>query len=264
MGMRSEYAAYEFWVDEGKWPMDTQRYVFLARAFRQIGSARFGEQWTNNEPFATRRAAPELVALLSKRTTELSFDEVARLRELRAHDEAAIRPLIAQAEARARAVQEEVVRQCEAGVLRSALRPVHGGAMAVLPPAYWNGADPRRRFYLCQMDRFDPFGSGLAGEGFGYIFIERESLEAYLLSQPFAPKHAELDFHLSPYMQTLITVARKMAIAPDNQPKKEAVIAELKAIWTGPEPLGKTMAEYMATILREPESQLGRARKKKV
>ncbi len=38
---------------------------------------------------------------------------------------------------------------------------------------------------------------------------------------------------------------------------------EIKLAWTGQEPLGKTLVEYMATILREPESQLGRGNKKK-
>ncbi len=113
------------------------------------------------------------------------------------------------------------------------------------------------------MSLAEPFGNGMGGNGFGYIFIERASLERFLLSQPFAEKPTGLDIHLSPFLQTLVTVARKMQITPTNQPKKEAIMEEIKLAWTGQEPLGKTLVEYMGTILREPESQLGRGNKKK-
>jgi hypothetical protein len=133
--------------------------------------------------------------------------------------------------------------------------------MQVIPAHLWNGS-VGERFYFCQMSLTDPFGLGVTGTGFGYIFIERVSLNQFLLSQPFAQKPSGLDFHLSPYMQTMATVARKLEITPLNQPKKAEIIAELKMAWTGAERLGENLLEYMATILREPDSQLGRRRRK--
>lgn len=135
--------------------------------------------------------------------------------------------------------------------------------MQPIPAHCWNGVNATNRFYLCQMSLRDPFGAGFAGASFGHIFIEKSSLDRFLLSQPFAAKPAGLDIHLSPYLQVLVTVARKMQITPENQPKKEAIVEEIKAAWTGdPDLLKDTLAGYMATILREPESQLGRGKKR--
>jgi hypothetical protein len=51
-----------------------------------------------------------------------------------------------------------------------------------------------------------------------------------------------------------------MQITPQNQPKKELVVDEIKKTWSGP--LSDKLVKAMATLIREPESQLGRAKKK--
>jgi hypothetical protein len=59
----------------------------------------------------------------------------------------------------------------------------------------------------------------------------------------------------------MLGVAEKLQITPENQPKKASIVAELEAAWTLSDPLSANMIEAMATALREPGSQLGRAAK---
>jgi hypothetical protein len=60
----------------------------------------------------------------------------------------------------------------------------------------------------------------------------------------------------------MLSVARKLEITPSNQPKKEVVIEALREAWTRSPELSDNKIESMATLLREPESELGRARKR--
>ena len=57
----------------------------------------------------------------------------------------------------------------------------------------------------------------------------------------------------------MLAIAKDMNIAPDRQPKKEQLIATLESKWTGPDKLSKNLLSAMATLLREPDSQLGSA-----
>jgi hypothetical protein len=58
----------------------------------------------------------------------------------------------------------------------------------------------------------------------------------------------------------MLAVTKSMQITPQNQPKKELVVDEIKKTWSGP--LSDKLVKAMATLIREPESQLGRAKKK--
>ena len=39
---------HNHWDHPERWPRDTPDYVFLARAFQEIGRARYGNQWTDS------------------------------------------------------------------------------------------------------------------------------------------------------------------------------------------------------------------------
>jgi hypothetical protein len=54
-------------------------------------------------------------------------------------------------------------------------------------------------------------------------------------------------------------VATELEITPTNQPKKEAVKFALRTAWKGPQ-LPSYLSNAMATLVREPESKLGRAK----
>lgn len=94
-----------------------------------------------------------------------------------------------------------------------------------------------------------------------YFFVEASSFYRLCAEHVTESPPRENDVHLSPYMQIMVNVAREMNITPENQPRKIDVEERLKAHW----PRGLTQSENlikaMATLLREPESQLGRAKK---
>ena len=133
--------------------------------------------------------------------------------------------------------------------------------MRVVPKVAWNTDRWRYRFVLCQMNPSAPYERVFTSSEHCWIFVTGESLGKFLLTKPFAEIASKDLPHLSPYLRTMLEVARKLAISPSNQPKKEEVIAAIEATWTGTA-LSNNLVKVMATILREPESQLGRARKK--
>jgi hypothetical protein len=141
------------------------------------------------------------------------------------------------------------------------VRPTGGGVMRAAPREWWNTEGWHTRFTMCQLNPDKPFGLGSTGDNYCWIFLTRESLDKYLRSQPFAPVPEGIGMHFSPYLRVMLAVANKLKISPDNQPKKSEIVAELSSAWTGPGPLSKNLLNSAATLLREPESQLGRARK---
>jgi hypothetical protein len=50
-----------------------------------------------------------------------------------------------------------------------------------------------------QLKPSEPFGLGFAGDNYCWIFLTRESLDKFLLRQPFSPVAANIEVHLSPY-----------------------------------------------------------------
>ena len=60
-----------FWNTPGEWPNDPPGYVFLARAFDEIGSARFVEKWSKKE----EKTKQEL-ALVDPDADDLALTEV--------------------------------------------------------------------------------------------------------------------------------------------------------------------------------------------
>lgn len=94
-----------------------------------------------------------------------------------------------------------------------------------------------------------------------YIFVEKDAF--YRLCAECDPPDQlnPSEVHFSPYLKVMLRVAKMLAITPENQPKKIEVIAELQARWPVGVAHSANLVEAMATLLREPESQLGRAKK---
>jgi hypothetical protein len=159
-------------------------------------------------------------------------------------------------------VREAIATACEAGELVAALRPKDGGSMQECPREWWNTDRIDQRFHRCLMSPHDPFGPGIDGDGYCQIFLTRDSLDRFLTAQPFAPVATAHDGHLSPYLKFMLAISKKLGISPEHQPKAEQLRAEIRSAWTGPKPLSERQVDMMATFLREPESQLGRALKK--
>jgi hypothetical protein len=86
----------------------------------------------------------------------------------------------------------------------------------------------------------------------------RKSFDQYLLSYSDTKIDAETLPHLSPYLRTMIAVAKRLEVSPANQPKKVSVEAEIVTTWRGAKAPSPTQIASMATFIREPESQAGR------
>ena len=100
--------------------------------------------------------------------------------------------------------------------------------------------------------------------------MSKRTLTNFADKQPFRPRiNQQFEGHLSPYMNLMLAVAKEMSIKPDNQPKKEEVIEKLIEVAARDfgeeltEELSNNLLQGMATLMRELESQKGRAKKKR-
>lgn len=247
---------HRIWNRETQWPADPVGHVFLARAVQRIGNAMFGGEWLGSET-SLRPAAvskPTLghldLVIIPRRATPSRLEPpdpniVTPIKD----KEAALRRL--------RSVYVTVVEACQSGVLVTAARARAGGRMTQLSRTVWNTDRWLSRFDTCEIDVEAPFEHPWKGEG-SWIFVTEKSLDKFLFSLPHhQPTENNLP-HLSPYLRTMITVAAKVEISPDNQPKKESLVADICAAWKGPGALTNHLAQAMATLLREPASQSGR------
>jgi hypothetical protein len=151
----SSFWLSSFWAQPNSWPHDPLGYVFLARAVEEIGRSKFEDNWRGDE---TTAAAGRIM------------DADARRKAIKRLD----------------TVQQEIVRQCEAGTLVCAYRPIEGGSMYAMPREWWSTEKWPQRFIICQLDPSAPFASGFAGEGYCWLFMMRESLDKYL--RRFSPQ----------------------------------------------------------------------------
>jgi hypothetical protein len=266
----------EFWLRK-QWPNDPKGYVFLARALLELGRARYGERWTGGEytvvmprvledfsfemgdyAYATRllqKHRPDVFPAKSDSnclTPELWYIAC----DISRHQYEAVRPLLV----RRLSVEQEFTRRAEAGDLATAYRPLLGGDMSAIPSCWWN-TEGLERFQMCQLNPDDPYGPGFDDERNVWIFVSRESLDTCLSSQQFAPLPSGVQCHVSPYVRLMLSVAQQLDITTENQPKKDVVMEALRRGWPSSVPRSENLLEAMATLLREPGSQLGRAKK---
>jgi hypothetical protein len=222
-----------FWSKPEHWPIDAEGYVFMARAFNQIGKAMFGDYWLGHEHLATAdwNSDPGLIA-------------------------------------RRAAVLQEIAKRLQEGGLVAGNRPKEGGPITDTPKTWWNTELDRMamRFINCEINPKDPFGGPVISARNSWIFIKRNSLDELLERQPFGPVQIPIaDHYLSPYMKIMLSVARKMKISPDNQSRKKLVEQEIiNAPLTAslPKKLSDKLLGAMATLIRDPESQAGKAKKR--
>jgi len=161
-------------------------------------------------------------------------------------------------------VQAEMTRSAERGVLAFVSRPKAGGPLYKVERDRWNTEALWSRFRYGQFKPSDPFSTGLHTEGTHFLFVSLESLQAWAKSRQTKATSAGAgspERPVSPYMAVMLEVARRLEITPDNQPKKAVVELELQRAWRGDSPLSQNLIRVMATLIREPESQAGRAAK---
>jgi hypothetical protein len=187
---------FEFWVIRKDWPGDTASHVFLGNAVNEIGKALFGSDWTGAEP------ATELMPLSNRQRERGCFGEKV------AKDRAAKRPAME----RFSRVKATIIRLAETEHLTTALRPKLGGDPVAIHRSLWNSERLSVRFDRCQMNPRDPFGVGVAGDGYCWIFVTRESLRQCLAA--LAPQ-------LGSAAESLEPESTSKAAAPKKSPGRK-------------------------------------------
>ncbi|MDR7221700.1 hypothetical protein [Aminobacter aminovorans] len=219
----------KWWFDKAKWPIDNPgRYRFLARAVHDVGQGLFPDEWTRHEPLtpepygipnfstpdgksyrlpqALADAKQKLIVndLLIRHHPEFGRKPAERgpfgpkpqdftAEEWAAGIEVSSRIDSERYQLRRRldVVQETISTACLSGELVSVLRPLEGGSMTAPldPQAYWNGERMKPRFFWCQMHPANPFGVGLSGDGYQFIYLTQDSLDRFLQTLSPAASH---------------------------------------------------------------------------
>lgn len=163
-----------------------------------------------------------------------------------------------------REVQERIVEEAEAGRIVIGSRPLQGGQPKQTPLDWWFTDHYWSRFARLTIDPNDPFSEKAPSRDVAHqMFARTDSLGAlFSLTDERTPSAATGNSIHSPYVRLMLEVADVMRISPSHQPKKESIKGELQARWEAYSlPASANLMNTAATLLREPESQAGRARK---
>jgi hypothetical protein len=154
---------HNLWDHPERWPRDTPDYVFVARAFQEIGRARYGNQWTDS--YIEPEEPPE------------DCDDVADEQYDRDCEQAEVK-----FENMHASIARTIAEQSELGNLATALRHEAGGQMNALEPYVWNTENIGTRFFRCQMSLSQPFQdpARVRFEPLYWIYVTRESLDRYI------------------------------------------------------------------------------------
>jgi hypothetical protein len=172
-----------FWRNPETWPHDPPGYVFLARAFDDIGRAKYGARWVESptEP-EEPEDPPDDADDTAWQQNELAYEQYERARDQANADFLRMRAEVARI----------IAHQCEVGNLITAVRPKSGGDMVELEPHSWNTENFGSRFSRCDMSLNDPFSNSRLHRSH-WIYLTRDSLDKYLGKKPAVDEGAELD-----------------------------------------------------------------------
>jgi hypothetical protein len=154
---------HQLWDHPERWPHDPPNYVFLARAFQEIGRARYGDQWTDS--YIEPEEPPE------------DCDDAADEQYDRDCEKAEV-----EFENMHASIARTIAEQSELGNLATALRHRAGGQMNALEPYVWNTENVGPRFFRCQMSLSQPFQdpARVIFRSLQWIYVTRESLDRYI------------------------------------------------------------------------------------
>jgi hypothetical protein len=154
---------HQLWDHPERWPHDPPNYVFLARAFQEIGRARYGDQWTDSyiEPEEPLEDCDDAADEQYDRDCEKAEVEFENMHA---------------------SIARTIAEQSELGNLATALRHRAGGQMNALEPYVWNTENVGPRFFRCQMSLSQPFQdpARVISRSLQWIYVTRESLDRYI------------------------------------------------------------------------------------
>lgn len=256
----------KFWANPARWPNDGPGYVFLARALHEVGRALFDNAWTGAEPIAPEPLdLPCLVLPDGTMMHLLSQERANQWQKMQIHDllsshrpdfdrgpmefgpfglefsdhewtaglEVAREVDIERRKVKQR-YSEVVARIVEAlrdGSLISALRPLSGGRISEPLDAHvWNTEKTENRFYWCQMNPLNPFGIGVGGDAYQFIFVSRQSLDNMLAGcrapRPPADRSPKKRHNPEKVATWFDRIAEKVRKGQRKQPTRKEIEAE--------------------------------------
>jgi hypothetical protein len=233
----------KFWTIREGWPRDTASHVFLGNAVNEIGKALFGSEWNGAEPC--------IESLFSWPKGKLERFGVTN--EQVASDHAAKRSALE----RFSRVQDQIIQFAETEKLITALRPDAGGDPVTIHRSFWNSERLSVRFYRCQMNPRHPFDCGVAGDGYCWIFVTRESLEKCLSalagsSQPESAAAAPGSETTPPEVATSTPAAHGTKNLGGKGKMTRAIQAAFGELWpSGEIPVGMSSQDRNDKILVE-------------
>jgi hypothetical protein len=272
------------WPLPWEYPRDTADKLYLARAFEQVAESRLPnvrnplvvEFKPEFIPSKLSLATPSHIAkareLLQKQATQAGAGRKHLCDNLTEDDLKTARQLEREEWSKWgidwgnwNTLKELFQAALSEGQVKSFLRPIAGGAfIGPLDASVWNVDDCSGRFETCQM-RAMPFQDPSPENNLHWIYVDKGDLEHALLAQPSKLTEADKTLQISPYLCVMLEVCRKLAITPDNQPNKDAVVYEIRNLWEERyqhlKPISNHLLEAMGTLVREPDSQLGRGKK---
>ncbi len=249
----------QFWSDEESWPFDPAGWVFLARAYVQIGQAKFEDSWTGNEPFA------KYYEKLKSTTDNADFMFPNGGEEWREYVDLFKKRHLADEDATKRHFEmgRTIAQLCEAGNLLTGYRMKEGGSIKELPANFWNVPSERifKRFICCEITLHQ---GRITDDNLAFLFVSKNSLENTLatIKEPVAPSLGD-GVHMTQFMKLMTRVSKDLKITAENQPKVEVVKSKIRERWKdycSGDPTNRKV-NPMATFIRDEESQAGKAKK---
>jgi hypothetical protein len=266
------------WADESTWPFSGPYYVFVAAALNVVGKELFPD-WTGDELSSRYNIGQQLqslsenlpeqvnrrydaVWLLKKfRSREVKADELAEqdwqeAREAYADYEQAGRV----ARSRIGEVARAIRTRAATGVIVGAIK-YEDGDFSEFAKERWQRDEALSWIVSGEVVRGDVFPSPLgSSRTTSYLFFKRDSLD------PLRAKANDVKVlgYLSPYMQLMLDVVRECKIDAEHQSKiDDAIQPFIDSEWKKRGlPESDKLRTAMATMVREPAAQAGRAKKK--
>ena len=172
----------KFWLSSGEWPSDPPGWLFLGRACKILGNAKF-DGWGSSGFFTCEVLTSSISSMLSAAIAiPRSLHTNSAGRKATPVDQAKLSELqvsLADNLSKKGAVIQEMRAWAEGPpFLRTGTRPRAGGAVVPVDPVFWSNQRIENWFTVCQMNPREPYSVAFAGEGFQHIFVDREQFMA--------------------------------------------------------------------------------------
>jgi hypothetical protein len=169
-----------FWRDQKNWPHDSPGYVFLPRAFHEIGTANYRGGWAR-PPHVNEPKEPEDLEEPADDCIDEEIWDKYEQEDDRYED--ACEEARADCENMWENVARLIAEACKTSALVSAVRAKVGGEMNELEPHYWNTESFEARFFRCDISLTYPFAKSRIDRSH-WIYVTRDSLDRYLGKSP--------------------------------------------------------------------------------